>query len=216
MIKDSSFSFLEEEPEDQMRQKKQVTENSEYYEVITRSAVYNFFAYPRNVTVLRPLNESNPEEPEFLFYYEDTSESQFELNIAIDMAWKVFATVAGYCSEHYHPRESETFPRFYTSFYEDFLKPVEEDWTYPGEDNEILQILLNDWNSEPAARWLDTCLEGSYVHSRTPTFRPPRPLNVNGAKAQLIANSFVDIPDYQKERYHNLYKMSNSPITLNF
>ncbi|XP_035701933.1 uncharacterized protein LOC118433794 [Folsomia candida] len=138
-----------------------------------------------------------------LFYYEDTAEIQYELNIGIDIAWKIWATVAGYCSTHYMTRQSETFTRFYTQYFQDFLQPVTEDWISP-EDNEVLRVILSDYNSDVGMRWLDTCLEGSYIDSNTPTFRPPRPLLVKGDKTQLEkANSFLDTPTWLKSNVLN-------------
>jgi len=139
---------------------------------------------------------------ECLFYYEDMAETDYELNIAIDIYWKIFATVIGYCNTHYSIRKSETFPRLYNMFYEDFFELVLEEWKYP-KSNEALKSLLGEWNSETSQKWLDVCLETSYIVANSSTYRPPRPLTI-GTGAIPESNYFMQLPDYNNPNAHTI------------
>jgi hypothetical protein len=138
------------------------------------------------------------------------SETGFELNIGIDLFWKVWATVLGYCNSAYTPRKSETFSRLYNTFFEDFLAPVVKDWKWPME-NAALKILLQEYNSDVSMRWIDTCLESAYLVSNSSTFRPPRPLTIGEEKIPQ-SNYFIELPDYIQNRFKvvNMYDLSRS------
>jgi len=160
------------------------------YFFVKRKFEKDFRYYPIGVRhVNKQLEETD------IYYFADTAEFEYELNSAIDFAWKVWATVAGYCNQHYPTRQSETFPRFQSSFHEDFLEPVDQQWKHP-LDNEVVKTMLSKFNDETVMAWLDTCLEAAYIDSKTRSYRPPRPLKVFGPeKAELLmANSLLEIP----------------------
>lgn len=126
-----------------------------------------------------------------LFYYEEAAESTYDFNLAIDSHWKIFGTVIGYCNLYYRERKAETFPRLYNTYYEDFLDLVVSDWKHP-TDNEALRVLMGEFISETASIWLDSCLEASYIVSKSPTYRPPRPLTIG--RQGLETNYFDVLP----------------------
>jgi hypothetical protein len=159
-----------------------------------------FLSYPIDTKHIRHSNKAESD----IFYYDDTAEMEYELNIGIDLAWKIWATVAGFCNQHYFKRQSETFPRFFNRFFEDFLEPLVEKWKF-AEDNEQLRYIFSRYNSETDMRWLDTCLEAAYIDSNTKTFRPPRPVLVEGRKADLqVPNNFLDLPFEQMARFYDM------------
>jgi len=127
-----------------------------------------------------------------LYYYEDAAELDFELNIPIDLHFKVFATVAGYCNLHYTQRKSETFPRLYSTYYEDIFSPIEEIWMNP-RDTGTMKFIFSEYTDEAVVKWIDSCLEGSYIISNSPTYRPPRPLIIPEGENH-VANYFLDEP----------------------
>ncbi|CAL8130497.1 unnamed protein product [Orchesella dallaii] len=138
---------------------------------------------------------------EDIFFYEDRAELEYELNIAIDLWWKIWATAIGYCNKAYFSRKSETFPRLYNSKYEYFFDLVQKEWKMP-EDNEDLRIILSEYLTEESQIWLDTCLEASYINSNSKSYRPPRPMTVLEDGKKEISNYFEELPSFIYYRYH--------------
>lgn len=137
---------------------------------------------------------------EELFFYEDRAEIEYELNIAIDIWWKIWATVIGYCNKAYHSRKSETFPRLYNSMFEHFFDMIQKEWKFP-EDNLDLKIIFSEYLTEESHIWLDACLEASYINSNSHSFRPPRPMSIE-EDHKSVSNFFEEIPPFIYYRYH--------------
>lgn len=153
--------------------------------------------HPQEDPVNRQIVCSKAED---IFFYEDRAEIEYELNIAIDLWWKIWATTIGYCNKAYHSRKSETFPRLYNSMYEYFFDLVQKEWKHPC-DNEILKIIFSEYLCEESHVWLDACLEASYINSNSHSYRPPRPLSIQ-EKDKEVSNYFEEIPTYLYYRYH--------------
>lgn len=143
-----------------------------------------FLGVPENVKV------DGHKEP--LFYYEEAAENKYEFNLAIDLEWKIFGTVIGYCNSYYKERKAETFPRLYNTFLEDFLEIVVSDWK-SSRDNSALRVVMSEFLSEAAHIWADSCFEASYIVSKSPTYRPPRPITIGGGS---LTNYFTKLPEF--------------------
>lgn len=140
---------------------------------------------------------------EEIFFFEDRAELVYELNIGIDLWWKIWSTVMGYCNKVHRARKSETFPRMYSSMLEHFFSLVMEEWKVPC-DNEVLKVLLSEYVVEESQIWLDSCLEAGYIMSGSHSYRPPRPMMMEEGPGKLSSNLFEELPDFLYYRYHPL------------
>lgn len=178
-----------------------------------RNGSYDFNGYPINVLVITKVTSPQGRSINFpvgkseifgecLFYYQDKAESDYELGIAIDIFWKIWTTVIGYCNQHYQVRKSDTFPRLYNTFYEDFLLPVIEEWKYP-KHNQAFKSIFGDLSTDTAQAWLDICLESSFIISNASNYRPPRPVILgDDATVPKQANYFLEIPDHTSASFN--------------
>jgi hypothetical protein len=168
---------------------------------------FHFASYPENIlAIIRYSSRSTSTEVlgECLFFYKEAADTDFELNIGVDIWWKIWSTVLGYCNAAYDVRKSETFPRLYNTVFEDFFEHTLVDWKWPKE-NDGLRCMLEEYNSEVATRWLDVCLESAYLVSNSSTYRPPRPFTIgdDDAEDNEEANYFLQLPDFNREgRFH--------------
>lgn len=195
------------------------------HEIIRPPPKFDFTGYPINVLVITNITSGAPDKPlkapnanfqhagsvtgQCLYFYEDMAETNYDLNIAIDIFWKIWATVIGYCNGHYAARKGETFPRLFNTFFEDFILRIQEEWMEP-KYNEVLGIILSGQNDEIARRWLDVCLESSYIVSQSQVYRPPRPVTLLKPlkPGQILEpNYFLALPDHLSTKSINLQEV---------
>lgn len=129
-----------------------------------------------------------------IFFYEDKAEVEYDLNIAIDLWWKIWATTIGYCNKAYSSRKSETFPILYNGMYEYFFELVMKEWKQ-SQDNGDLKNIFSEYLTEESRVWLDACVEAGFINSNSQSYRPPRPMTtVEGRK--VVSNFFDELPSY--------------------
>ncbi|ODN00714.1 hypothetical protein Ocin01_05959 [Orchesella cincta] len=110
---------------------------------------------------------------------QEKADYEFSFNWAIDMNWRIFSTVLGYCMPHYETKIPLISAQFYALYSKHFLHPLRQIWM-SNRDNSVLKTVLGSfYGTGKGERWGKICMESSFLASSDRSFRPPRYLYVN-------------------------------------
>ncbi|CAL8126083.1 unnamed protein product [Orchesella dallaii] len=112
-------------------------------------------------------------------FMQEKADYEYSFNWAIDMNWRIFATVLGYCMPHYEKSIPLISAQFYAMYSKHFLHPLRQIWM-SNRDNPVLKTILGSYyGTGKGDRWSKICMESSFVESGDRSYRPPRYLYVN-------------------------------------